>query len=112
MFEFIALLFVVLAIVTLVKAIVVVPQQSAYVVERLGKFHVALTAGPSILIPYVDRVAHKIPLQEIPMDTDPQTAITRDNVTVSVDGILYFQVTNRSKIIYFYDMRHEVYSFL
>lgn len=90
----------VIVAVTVAKGIRIVPQQSAYVVERLGKYHATLEAGLHILIPYIDRVAHRIPLQEIPMDTEPQTAITRDNVTVTVDGVLYYQVTDAQAAAY------------
>lgn len=88
------------AVVMVMKCIRIVPQQSAFIVERLGKYHATLTAGLHILIPFVDRVAYRIPLQEIPMDTDPQAAITRDNVTVTLDGVLYYQVTNPQAAAY------------
>lgn len=84
----------------LYSAFLVVPQQTVAVVERLGKFHSSLNAGLHFLIPFVDRVAYKVPLQEIPLDTDPQNAITKDNVTVSIDGVLYFRVTDPKAAAY------------
>ncbi len=93
-------MFVAVAVTAVIKCIRIVPQQSAYIVERLGKFHAVLEAGFHVLIPFVDRVAYKVPLQEIPMDTDPKAAITKDNVTVTIDGVLYYQVTNPSQAAY------------
>lgn len=93
----------VLAIVVLValaQSVKIVPQQTAFIVERLGKYHATLSAGLHILIPFVDRVAYEVPLQEIPMDTDPQGAITADNVTVTLDGVLYYQVTDAHAAAY------------
>lgn len=96
----IAVLLALFAVVTIIKCIRIVPQQSAFIVERLGKFHATLDAGLHILIPFVDRVAYRVPLQEIPMDTDPQAAITKDNVTVTIDGVLYYQVTDPQSAAY------------
>lgn len=76
------------------KAFTVVPQQEAYVVERLGKFHAVLEPGLKFLIPFLDRVAYKHTLKEIPLDVPSQVCITRDNTQLTVDGIIYFQVTN------------------
>ena len=76
------------------KAFVVVPQQEAYVVERLGRFQKVLNPGLSILIPFIDRVAYKHTLKEIPLDVPSQVCITRDNTQLTVDGIIYFQVTD------------------
>ncbi|MBF0803694.1 MULTISPECIES: SPFH domain-containing protein [Neisseria] len=76
------------------KAFVVVPQQEAYVVERLGRFHKVLTPGLNILIPFIDRVAYRHTLKEIPLDVPSQVCITRDNTQLTVDGIIYFQVTD------------------
>jgi len=84
----------IVAVVLLAKSIVIVPQQSAYIVERLGRYAGTLEAGLHILTPFIDRIAYKVPLQEIPMDTDPQGAITADNVTVTLDGVLYYRVTD------------------
>ena len=75
------------------KSFVVIPQQEVHVVERLGRFHRALTAGLNILIPFIDRVAYRHSLKEIPLDVPSQVCITRDNTQLTVDGIIYFQVT-------------------
>lgn len=76
------------------KAFVIVPQQEAYIVERLGRFHKVLNPGLNILIPFIDRVAYKHTLKEIPLDVPSQVCITRDNTQLTVDGIIYFQVTD------------------
>ncbi|MBH5329561.1 SPFH/Band 7/PHB domain protein [Eikenella sp. S3360] len=76
------------------KAITIVPQQEAYVVERLGRFHAVLNPGLNFLIPFLDRVAYKHLLKEIPLDVPSQVCITRDNTQLTVDGIIYFQVTD------------------
>ncbi|QEY24831.1 SPFH domain-containing protein [Neisseria animalis] len=76
------------------KAFVVVPQQEAYVVERLGRFYKTLNPGLNILIPFIDRIAYKHTLKEIPLDVPSQVCITRDNTQLTVDGIIYFQVTD------------------
>lgn len=95
MFDLAILAVLALAVIVIVaQSVRIVPQQTAFVVERLGRYHVTMEAGPHILIPFIDRVAYKIPLQEIPLDTAPQAAITRDNVTVTMDGVLYYQVTD------------------
>jgi regulator of protease activity HflC (stomatin/prohibitin superfamily) len=83
---------VVLAIIVLVKTAVVVPQQSAFVIESLGKFSRTLKAGFHILIPFIERTAYKHTLKEQAVDIPEQICITRDNVQVGVDGVLYLQV--------------------
>jgi regulator of protease activity HflC (stomatin/prohibitin superfamily) len=92
-FPFWLIAFVVIAI-TIIRAIRVVPQQTVLVIERLGKFHEVLQPGLNIVIPFVDRVAYRHDLREVPMDVPPQVCITRDNTQLQVDGILYFQVTD------------------
>jgi regulator of protease activity HflC (stomatin/prohibitin superfamily) len=87
-------------IVLLLKTIVVVPNQTAIVVERLGKFHTVLYAGFHILIPFVDVMAYKRSLKEDVLDVPSQTCITRDNVSVDIDGILYIQVITPEKSAY------------
>ena len=72
----------------------VVPQQNAWVVERLGKFHAILEPGLNIIIPFVDQVAYRHSLKEIPLDVSEQVCITRDNTQLAVDGVIYFQVTD------------------
>ncbi|MEO8664895.1 MAG: stomatin-like protein [Ignavibacteria bacterium] len=87
-------------IITFLKTARVVPQKSAFIVERLGKYHATLEAGFHILIPFVDRVAYKHSLKEIVMDVPPQSCITKDNIAVEVDGILYLQVIDPVKASY------------
>jgi len=76
------------------KAIRVVPQQRAWVVERLGRFYAVLGPGLNFLVPFFDRVAYRHDLRETPLDVAPQVCITKDNTQLHVDGILYFQVTD------------------
>jgi regulator of protease activity HflC (stomatin/prohibitin superfamily) len=82
------------------KTIRIVPQRTAFIVERLGKYHTTLHAGLHILIPIIDKVAYKQNLKEIAIDVPPQTCVTKDNVSVEVDGILYVQVTDPHKASY------------
>jgi regulator of protease activity HflC (stomatin/prohibitin superfamily) len=76
------------------KSIVIVPQQMAFVVERLGRYNGTLDAGLHIIIPIIDRIAYRHSLKEVPLDVAPQVCITRDNTQVQIDGILYYQVTD------------------
>ena len=87
-------------VVFIAKTINVVPQQHAWVVERLGQYHATLTPGPSILVPFIDKVAYRHVLKEIPLDVPAQVCITRDNTQLQVDGILYFQVTDAMRASY------------
>ena len=96
----IALVIVVVAVIFIVRSIKVVPQQNAWVVERLGKYRGALTPGLNFLVPFVDKVAYKHSLKEIPLDVPSQVCITRDNTQLQVDGILYFQVTDPMRASY------------
>jgi len=77
-----------------------VPQQNAWVVERLGKYNGTLAPGLNFLVPFVDKVAYKHSLKEIPLDVPSQICITRDNTQLQVDGILYFQVTDPMRASY------------
>jgi regulator of protease activity HflC (stomatin/prohibitin superfamily) len=97
--EVAALLFVIAAI-FIVRAIKVVPQQNAWVVERLGKYHGTLAPGLNFLVPFIDKVGYKHSLKEIPLDVPSQVCITRDNTQLQVDGILYFQVTDPMRASY------------
>ena len=90
----------VLVIIVLIKTAVVVPNQSAYVVERLGKFHKVLYAGFHLLLPFVDVTAYKRSLKEQVLYVPKQTCITRDNVSVDIDGVLYLQVITPEKSAY------------
>lgn len=91
---------VLLAVVFVTQCIKVVPQQNAWVVERLGKFHAVLTPGLNVIIPFVDRVAYKHSLKEVPLDTPSQVCITKDNTQLTVDGVLFFQVTDPQRASY------------
>jgi regulator of protease activity HflC (stomatin/prohibitin superfamily) len=99
-FGTIALVILFLGLVFVAKTIQVVPQQHAWVVERLGKFHATLAPGLNIVVPFVDRVAYKHSLKEIPLDVPPQVCITKDNTQLQVDGILYFQITDAMRASY------------
>jgi regulator of protease activity HflC (stomatin/prohibitin superfamily) len=100
MFGTVALVILIVAIVFVLKTINVVPQQHAWVVERLGKYHATLAPGLNIVVPFVDRIAYKHVLKEIPLDVPPQVCITKDNTQLQVDGILYFQVTDPMRASY------------
>ncbi len=90
----------VLAFIIFVKTIRIVPQKSASIIERLGKYLTTLEAGFHILMPFVDRVAYKHTLKEQAVDVPPQSCITKDNIAVEVDGILYMQVIDAKKASY------------
>ena len=96
----IALFLFIIAAIFIVRAIKVVPQQNAWVVERLGKYHSTLAPGLNFLVPFIDKVAYKHSLKEIPLDVPSQVCITRDNTQLQVDGILYFQVTDPMRASY------------
>ena len=96
----IALIFLAIAVIFIVRSIQVVPQQNAWVKERLGKYAGTLTPGLNFLVPFVDKVAYKHSLKEIPLDVPSQICITRDNTQLQVDGILYFQVTDPMRASY------------
>ena len=96
----IAIILFVIAVIFVARSLKVVPQQHAWVVERLGKFHATLAPGLNILVPFVDRVAYRHVLKEIPLDVPSQVCITRDNTQLTVDGILYFQVTDPMRASY------------
>ena len=95
-----AVLFLIAAAIFIFQSVKVVPQQSAWVVERLGKYNATLPPGLSFIVPFVDKVAYKHSLKEIPLDVPSQVCITRDNTQLQVDGILYFQVTDPMRASY------------
>jgi regulator of protease activity HflC (stomatin/prohibitin superfamily) len=97
---YVALAITVVVIFVLAKTAVVVPQQNAYVVERLGKYSRVLRAGFHILIPFIERVAYRHTLKEMATDIAEQICITKDNVQVGVDGILYIQVLDPARASY------------
>ena len=76
------------------------PQQHAWVVERLGKFDRTLTPGLKFVIPFIERVAYRHSLKEVPLDVPSQVCITKDNTQLTVDGILYFQITDAMRASY------------
>jgi regulator of protease activity HflC (stomatin/prohibitin superfamily) len=96
----IALIVAVIAVIFIVRTFKIVPQQNAWVVERLGKYDRTLTPGLKFVIPFVERVAYKHSLKEVPLDVPSQVCITRDNTQLQVDGILYFQVTDPMRASY------------
>ena len=95
-----ALVVVIIAVLFITRAVKVVPQQNAWVVERLGRYHATLAPGLNWIIPFIDRVAYKHSLKEIPLDVPSQICITRDNTQLQVDGVLYFQVTDPMRASY------------
>jgi regulator of protease activity HflC (stomatin/prohibitin superfamily) len=90
----------VLVLLVIAKTAVVVPQQSAYVVERLGRYHATLNAGFHVLLPFVDTIRYRHSLKESAIDIPAQVCITRDNVQVGVDGVLYLKVLNPDRASY------------
>ena len=95
-----AIVLLAVAVIFIAQTLKVVPQQNAWVVERLGKYHATLNPGLNFLLPFIDRVAYKHNLKEIPLDVPSQVCITRDNTQLQVDGILYFQVTDAMRASY------------
>ncbi|RDB07609.1 SPFH domain-containing protein [Runella aurantiaca] len=94
------IIIVVLALLVVLMTVKVVPQQTAYVVERLGKFHAVLQPGINFIIPFFDRTAYKHSLKEKAIDIPEQICITRDNVQVRVDGVLFLQVIDPQRASY------------
>ncbi|MBA3298181.1 MAG: paraslipin [Acidobacteria bacterium] len=92
--------FAILILIIIAKTAIVVPQQSAFVVERLGRFHGTLSAGFHVLLPFVDTIRYRHSLKEIAVDIPAQVCITRDNVQVGVDGVLYLKVLNAERASY------------
>ncbi|NJD86928.1 MAG: SPFH/Band 7/PHB domain protein [Betaproteobacteria bacterium] len=90
----VATFLVAMIVVVIVEGIRVVPQQNAWVVERLGKFHESLLPGLNLIVPFIDRVAYRHSLKEVPLDVPEQVCITKDNTQLAVDGIIYFQVVD------------------
>ena len=95
-----ALVIAVIAIVFVVRTLKIVPQQHAWVVERLGKYDRTLTPGLQFVIPFVERVGYRHSLKEVPLDVPSQVCITRDNTQLQVDGIIYFQITDPMRASY------------
>ncbi|MCB9772623.1 MAG: paraslipin [Candidatus Omnitrophica bacterium] len=96
----ILLLFIGFALIIAFSSFVVVPQKSAYIIQRWGKYQATLEAGLHFLVPFVDVIAYRHTLKEQAWDVEPQTCITRDNIAITVDGILYLQVMDPQKASY------------
>jgi regulator of protease activity HflC (stomatin/prohibitin superfamily) len=96
----IALVLAVIAVIFVSRTIKIVPQQTALVVERLGKYDRTLVPGLKFVIPFIERVAYRHSLKEVPLDVPSQVCITKDNTQLQVDGILYFQVTDPMRASY------------
>ncbi len=96
----VAVVFLVLAVIFIARGVKVVPQQHAWVVERLGKYSGTLEPGLNFIVPFVDQVAYKHILKEIPLDVPSQVCITKDNTQRQGDGILFFQVTDPMRASY------------
>ena len=96
----IAIILAVIAAVFIVRTFKIVPQQNAWVVERLGKYDRTLTPGLKFVVPFIERVAYKHSLKEVPLDVPSQVCITKDNTQLQVDGIIYFQVTDPMRASY------------
>ncbi|WP_374317297.1 SPFH domain-containing protein [Aquabacterium sp.] len=96
----IAIVIAAIVVIFISKSVKVVPQQNGWVVERLGKYFITLGPGLRFLMPFVDRIAYKHSLKEIPLDVPSQVCITKDNTQLQVDGILYFQVTDPMRASY------------
>jgi regulator of protease activity HflC (stomatin/prohibitin superfamily) len=99
-FLIITLVLLALVVVLLIKTMKIVPQRQAFIVERLGKYHKTLEAGLHILLPFIDKVSYRHSLKEQAIDVPPQMCITRDNISVEVDGILYMQVMDPKNASY------------
>jgi len=98
--EIVFIVILIIAVMFIARAVKVVPQQSAWVIERLGKYDRTLVPGLNFLVPFVDRPAYRHSLKEIPLDVPSQVCITKDNTQLTVDGILYFQVTDPMRASY------------
>lgn len=96
----ILILFIIFALIVAFSSFVVVPQKSAFIIQRWGKYHATLEAGLHFLFPFVDVIAYRHTLKEQAWDVEPQTCITRDNIAITVDGILYLQVMDPQKASY------------
>ncbi|MGZ5275177.1 MAG: SPFH domain-containing protein [Caldimonas sp.] len=96
----IALVIAIVAAIFIFQTFKIVPQQHAWIVERLGKYDRTLTPGLKFVVPFVERVAYKHSLKEVPLDVPSQVCITRDNTQLQVDGIIYFQVTDPMRASY------------
>ena len=99
-FYIVAGVIVLLIVITIFKTACIVPQKQAWIMERLGKYHSTLSAGLHIMMPFIDRIAYKRDLKECAIDVPPQQCVTRDNIIVEVDGLLYLQIVDPIKASY------------
>lgn len=95
-----ALIILIVAVFFVSQMVKIVPQQNAWIVERFGKYHATLAPGLNVIIPFIDRIAYKHSLKEVPLDVPAQVCITKDNTQLKVDGILYMQVTDPMRASY------------
>src|SRR3954466_9504748 len=95
-----ALIVAVIAALFIIQTFKIVPQQNAWIVERLGRYDRTLTPGLKFVVPFIERVAYKHSLKEVPLDVPSQVCITRDNTQLQVDGIIYFQITDPMRASY------------
>ena len=95
-----SLIILAIVVTAVIKTAQIVPQRSAYVVERLGRFHSVLDAGFHLMIPFVDRVAYKHTLKEEAIDVPQQACVTKDNIQIHVDGVIYMQVIDHKASSY------------
>ena len=98
--EVIGFVLLIFAVIFVTSTIRIVPQQAAYIVERLGKYDSTIEAGLHITIPFVDRIAYKLDLKEMVLDIPPQICITKDNVQVTVDGVIFYRVIDPKAAAY------------
>ena len=98
--QYVLVILFIVVIITLYKTAKIVPQKQAWIIERLGEYRQTLNAGLHFLIPFIDKVAYQRDLKEMALDVPPQQCVTRDNITVTVDGILYLQVVDPVKASY------------
>ena len=97
---------VVIVLIILISNIAIVQQSYAYVIERLGAFHKVWSVGPHIKVPFIDRIARRVSLKEQVLDYPPQPVITKDNVTMQIDTVVYFQITDPK--LYTYGVEHPM----
>ena len=97
---------IVVLLIIVISNIAIVQQSYAYVIERLGAFHKVWSVGPHIKVPFIDRIARKVSLKEQVLDYPPQPVITKDNVTMQIDTVVYFQITDPK--LYTYGVEHPM----
>ncbi len=98
--EYVLLAIIIILLIVIIKCIKIVPQAHVFVIERLGTFHAEWQTGMHLMIPFIDRVAGKVSLKEKVVDFKPQPVITKDNVTMQIDTVVFYQVTNAKQYIY------------